>query len=59
MEQWNKYCRILEGIKGKDLRKLTSTATEEFKTCYGAKKILRELIIDAFQLKCSKQTKSY
>ena len=42
------FCRILEGMKRKDLRKLPSNATDELKTCDDTKKGWCELIIDIF-----------
>ena len=45
------FCRILEGMKRKDLRKLASNVTDELKTCDDTKKIWCELIIDTFLTK--------
>ena len=42
------FCKILEGMKRKDLRKLASNATDELKTCDDTKKRWCELIIDIF-----------
>ena len=53
------FCKILEGMKRKDLRKLASNATDQLKTYNDTKKRLCELIIDIFSLKCLKQAKRY
>ena len=51
------FLRILEGIKGKDLRKFGSNATDEIKTCDDTKKRCCELIIDIFSTKVLKANK--
>ena len=40
------FCRTLERMKRKDLRKLASNATDALKTCDDTKKIWCEIIID-------------
>ena len=45
------FCKILEGMKRKDLRKLASNATDELKTCDDTKKRWCELIIYIFLTK--------
>ena len=47
-----KFLRILDGMKGKDLRKLTSNVTEGLQTCDDGKKRWYELIIDIFLPEC-------
>ena len=51
------FRRILEGMKGKDLRKLASNETGELKTCDDTKKRWCELIIVIFLTKVFKTDK--
>ena len=52
------FCRILEWMKRKYLRKLASNATDELKTCNNTKKRWCELIIDIFLTKVFKTDKN-
>ena len=51
------FRRILEGMNGKDLRKLASNETGELKTCDDTKKRWYELSIDIFLTKVFKTDK--